>query len=124
MRPRSLAMTRTHATEPELTAATPRGVRYRDGWATGCGLWAVRLFLLPHTIIGVCVLVAALYATGLYVGVLAFGTDYPGQVVKKEERPGSKGKIGRYVDYEYTANGRRYTGRVLVNADEYGQVTE
>src|SRR4051794_10637986 len=122
MRPRSLAMTRTHAIEPELTGPTPRGVRYRDGWATGCGLWVVRLFLLPHTIIGIGALVVAMWSTGVYVGVLAFGTDCPGAVVRKTERPGSKGKTYRYVDYEYTANGRLYTGRVSVDADEYRQV--
>jgi hypothetical protein len=115
-------MTRTHAIEPELIAPTPRTVRYRDGWATGCGLWAVRLFLLPHTVIGLGALVVALWSAGVYVGVLALGTNYPGQVVKKEERPGSKGKTYRYVDYEYTADGRPYAGRLSVNADEYQQV--
>jgi Protein of unknown function (DUF3592) len=116
-------MTRTHAIEPELAAPTPRTVRYRDGWATGCGLWVVRLFLLPHTIIGIGALAAALWSTGVYVGVLAFGTDFQGQVVKKEERPGSKGKTYRYVHYEYMVDGRLHTGWVTVSGVDYEQVT-
>jgi hypothetical protein len=116
-------MTPTHAIEPELTGPTPRRVRYRDGWATGCGLWFIRLFILPHTLIGIGILGAALGATGVYVGVLALGTDCQGAVVKKEERPGSKGKTYRYVDYEYMVAGRVHTGRVTMSEVDYEQVT-
>ena len=66
----------------------------------------------------------ALWSTGVYVGVLAFGTDYQGAVVQKTERPGSKGKTYRTVGYEYMANGRLSTGQVSVNADEYQDVAE
>jgi hypothetical protein len=58
-------MNSPHVIEPELTGPTPRAVGYRDGCATGCGLWFLRLFTLPHTIIGIAVLCSALWSTGL-----------------------------------------------------------
>jgi hypothetical protein len=115
-------MTRTHAVEPELSAPTPRRVRYRDGFAAGCAVWFVRLFVLPHTIIGVGILGTALWATGVYVGVLAAGTDYQGAVVKKEERPASKGRTYRYVHYEYMVGGQLHTGQVTMSGADYEQV--
>jgi hypothetical protein len=117
-------MIRPHTIEPELTGPTPRPVRYRDGWATGCGLWFVRLFILPHTIAGVVVLATAIGSTGVYLGVWLFGTEYQGQVAKKSEQRGSKGRLNYNVEYVYMANGLLYIGRVSVNADEYQQVAE
>ena len=116
-------MTPDHPIEPELAGSTPRRVRYRTRGA-GCGLWFIRLFILPHTVAGVVLLGVALWSTGLYVGIWLFGDEYPGAVVKKSERRGSKGKWFYTVDYEYMVAGRLHTGQVSVNADEYRQVAE
>lgn len=114
-------MSPDHPIEPELAGPTPRRVRYHTR-GTGCGLWFVRLFILPHTIAGVVLVGVALWSTGVYLGVWLFGTEYPGAVVKKSERRGSKGKMSYTVEYEYMVAGRLHTAQVSVNADEYRQV--
>lgn len=116
-------MTHDHPIEPELTGPTPRRVCYRTRGA-GCGMWFIRLFLLPHTVVGVCAIGVALAFTGLYLGVWLFGDEYPAGVVKKEERRGSKGKRIYAVEYEYTVAGRPHTGEVTVGADEFRQIAE
>jgi hypothetical protein len=115
-------MTDGHPIEPELTVPTPRRVRYRDR-GTGCGLWFVRLFILPHTIIGAGALGAALTFTAMYLAVWLFGDEHPAGVVKRSEQRGSKG-MHHTIEYEYTVAGRPHAGRVSVNADQYRQIAE
>src|SRR4051794_9590097 len=112
-------MVPAYPTEPELAGPIPRAVRYRDGWAVGCGMWFVRLFILPHTLAGVFMLGLAVWSTAVYLGVWLFGEEYPGAVVQKVERPGSKGRTTYTVEYEYTVAGRVHTGRASLSQAEY-----
>jgi Protein of unknown function (DUF3592) len=113
-----------HVIESELNGPTPRAVRFREGWGAGCAIWFVRLFILPHTIAGVFILVMAVRSTGLYLGVWLYGTEYQGQIVKKYERPGSKGRISHIVEFEYMVNGGLHTATESVDVDVYRQAAE
>lgn len=109
--------------EPELNSPTPRRVGYRDGAKTGCGLWFIRLFLLPHTIIGIGFLSVAIGSTGLYVAVGLFGETYDGKVVKKETRKHKTGKTN-YAHYVFTADGREHTGEVSISEAGFAEIRE
>lgn len=114
----------SHTIEPELAGPTPRRVRLRGGLGAGCGLWFIRLFILPHTLAGVFILGQAVWGTGLYFGIWLFGDEYPGAVTNKSARPGRQGKTVYALDYEYMVAGQLYTGRASVNAEEYQETAE
>jgi len=74
---------------PPALISIPRRVR-RVGWGHIIGVWAIRLFLLPHTLVGFGVMGAAIG----YPIWAQFGHDYTAQV--KETRyytTTSKGKF-------------------------------
>jgi hypothetical protein len=98
-------------------------VYYRDGVATGCGLWFVRLFILPHTIVGIGFLCLAIGSTGLYVAVGLFGDTYQGKITKKEIRKSKSGK-SHYAHFAFTANDREYTGEVSISEVRFGEINE
>src|SRR5262245_22319093 len=104
-----------HVLEPELASPPPRPVRARGGWNYGCGLWCVRLFILPHTIGGVFLACQAVSAILLYFAVLIAGTEVDGHLVKKTETV-TKKQTRHWLDYAFTLNGREYTARQ--DADE------
>jgi hypothetical protein len=107
------------AIDSELATPPPRMVHHRDGFAAGCGLWFVRLFILPHTLIGLWLLGTALTTTVHYVRVLAVGVECEGHVVKKSVEKGSKGHVSYWVDYAYPVAGVEHTGRAFVDQDVY-----
>jgi hypothetical protein len=117
-------MNRQHTIDAELTSPTPREVRYRDGFRTGCGAWAGRLILLPHTIAGLFLLVAALTLTVQYVRIGLFGLEVDGRIVQKTSYKGGKGGWYYGVDYTYTVDGVTYRQRSSVNHDAYDRMTE
>jgi|SRR5947209_6319935 len=117
-------MTRQHPIEPELNTPTPREVSYREGFRPGCGAWATRLALIPHTVAGVVILLLALNATGLYLRVGLFGVECDGRVVHKTAYKGGKGGWHYEFTYAYTLDQVQHTERVMVNADAYGQFSE
>jgi hypothetical protein len=47
------------------------------------------VFILPHTVIGLGLLVGVVTRTLIWLGVLLFGTEIQGQVVRKTESQGS-----------------------------------
>ena len=110
--------------EPELNQPTPRRVRYRDGLNTGCGLWFVRLFMLPHTIVGIGALAIVLYFTGLFIGVGLFGKDFDGKITKKDDSRTGKGTRYYYLKYEYTVAGQQHTDEVSVSAERFAEINE
>jgi hypothetical protein len=95
----------------------PRRLRTRPG--LGCGpaasRWFLRLFIMPHCIIGACVLLSALYIPLLWLA----GTDAPGHVAKLSTSRGKGTKPYYRVEYAYTVNGGEHTTTETVNADEY-----
>ncbi len=114
----------THQFEPELNLPTPRQVRYRNGFATGCGMWSIRLFLLPHTIVGIGALCVALWSTGVYVAVGLFGTNYEGRIVKKDESRSSKGVKHYYMKYTFTVDRQPYSEDVPVSQERFAEIHE
>lgn len=113
-----------HTFEPELNVALPRRVRLRDGFRAGCALWFVRLFLLPHTLVGIGILCAALWTTGIFLAVGVFGSSYDGVIVKKDASRAVKGTKGWYVKYTYTVDGREYATEVSVSKERFAEINE
>src|SRR4051794_10462245 len=97
------------AFEPELDQPTPRRVAAREGCGYGCGLWAVRLFCLPHTLIGPFLAYQAARAVVLYLGVMLGGTDVEGHLTRKAEHAGKKGR-NYTADYVFVVGGVEYEG--------------
>lgn len=51
---------------PELDQPMPRHVRLREGLGAGWTLWGPRVFILPHTVVGVGLLAGAIWTTLLF----------------------------------------------------------
>jgi hypothetical protein len=117
-------MTRQHPIEPELNSPTPREVGYREGFRAGCGAWAGRLILLPHTLVGLVILGTAVAFTAHYLRVLAFGVECDGQVVRKTWSKGGKGGGQFAIEYTYPLDGVVHAGRLSVGHDVYDQLAE
>src|SRR4051812_5374910 len=113
----------THIFEPELNASTPRAVRFRDGFRTGCGIWFARLFILPHTVAGVFILWLAIIATVNYTRVWWFGDEQEGRITKKVQTK-SKGGLNYKFAYEYRVGAVTYTGEARTSEDRFGDVVE
>jgi hypothetical protein len=97
-------------------AAPPRRLRLRPG--TGCemliGLWFVRLFILPHTLAGIYLLLTVVFLPIVWL----FGTDINGQITDLTTSK-SKGKTFYHVSYVYTVNGVDYPRQTSVAEDVY-----
>jgi hypothetical protein len=113
-------MAKTQDIEPELTQPVPRPTRRRGGMAVGCGLWFIRLFLLPHTLGGLAILFAAVVGTFSYLGVALSGVEMEGRITRKTEVKARKGKKITYtLYYAYTVEGLEYAGNDTVSKEEY-----
>jgi hypothetical protein len=110
--------------EPELNRPTPRPVRYGDGCQTGCGIWFVRLFMLPHTLVGIGFLCAAIWFTSQFAAVGLFGTTCDGKVVKKDDTRRTKGARRYFVIYTYELNGQAHTSELLVDEQRFAEINE
>lgn len=112
-----------YALEPELNTPPPRTVRARGGWDYGCGLWAIRVFILPHTLAGVFLAFQAVSGIVLYLGVLFVGTEVDGRIAKKSETEGKKGTHYE-VEYVFTLNGNDYADKSGLKAEDYAAINE
>jgi hypothetical protein len=112
-----------HTFETELTSPPPRRVGYRGGAKMGCGLWFIRLFILPHTLVGIGLLCAACWYTGMYAAVSLLGEICDGKIVKKETRKHKSGQT-HYAHYVFTSDGNEYAGEVSVNEAGFAQINE
>jgi len=92
----------------------PRRVRLESG---GCGLWFGRIFILPHTLIGIG---AIGYLLFLVLWAL-FGRNIPGVVNDTEVTHTSKGGESYRLKFEYQVNGRTKTGSDNVDEAVYQQ---
>jgi hypothetical protein len=109
-----------HPFEPELAQPPPRRICGRGGRGDGC----LRVFILPHTIVGMGLLVGAVTRTLIWLAVLLFGTEIQGQVVRKTESRGSKGHWFYSVEYTFRLDGVDYTDRVSLGEADYAAVKE
>ncbi len=86
---------------PELLPQPPRRVRGR----LGGGIWFIRLFILPHTLIGI--------GAAAYLGFLLlwwiFGTDVPGTVTGADVHYSSKHGASYTLNYRFEINGQTKT---------------
>lgn len=84
----------------------------------GCAIWFMRLFILPHTLIGIGLIGYFI----LTVLAAAFGTDITATVTKAHTEHRSKGGMNYHVDYTYSADGRQYTNSDNVGASTFAAV--
>ena len=114
-----------HAFEPELDQPLPRPVRRRGGLMAGCGLWFLRIFILPHTLVGVGVLVAAPAYSFLTLGVWLLGEEVQGRVVRTTHSQNKKKNTTTYtLHYVFTVDGTEYSGQTGVSAQEQAMYKE
>ena len=98
----------------------PRILRRRKGtWQIAAGRWFLRLFMLPHTIIGLGMLASALYLPLLIV----FGTDAPGKI-DDLTLSSHRGKISYNVRYSYVVNGVAHPNAFTVSEEEFAGLRE
>jgi Protein of unknown function (DUF3592) len=109
--------------EPELDQPFPRRMRAREGCGYGCGLWFFRLFMMPHTIIGVWILFKAISAIVMTSGVMLAGQDVDGKIVRKVETQGKKGPYYS-ADYIYVVERVQYEATVSLDANQYAALRE
>jgi hypothetical protein len=86
---------------PAAIPPPPREVRRKMG--TGCEVGCVRLFILPHTVAGIVLVL--LVAMRSYV--ILVGTPTQATVDRAEYRSSRKGRGHYYVWFHYQLNGRR-----------------
>jgi hypothetical protein len=99
----------------EALPPAPRSVRRKLG--SGCGLWFIRLFILPHTIAGIFLIVSIPF--GWYVE--HFGTPVTATVDRRETQPTKKGGKLYQLYYHYDFGGRRFEGSESVSEEQYNQ---
>src|SRR6476469_4225421 len=110
-------MVSTSHSIPQELRAHYRRVRNRG--ASGCGLWGIRLFILPHTIVGLC----CLFLMPASVIWAAFGTDHLARVERTWVTTGSKGSTTYHVGYVYETGGARRKGEGTVSAQTFQRVS-
>src|SRR2546421_6855580 len=100
---------------PTALQRRPRRVQRRRG--TGCAVIFPRLFILPHTIIGIglLALVPVTFAS------VFFGQLHQGQVVNKSTSSGKKGTYYQ-IRYEYEAGGRKRADERPCSRAQYNQM--
>ena len=114
-----------HPCEPELAQPPPRRIYGRGGRGDGCLRVFFHVGILPHTIVGLGLLVFAVARTLIWLAVLLFGTEIEGQVVRKTEgRGGGKGHWFYAVEYTFRLDDIDYTDRVSLGAADYAAVQE
>jgi len=93
----------------------PRTVHRKLG--SGCGINFLRLFILPHTLIGIALLVAI--PINLYIQTC--GRPVTATVDKLDTHKSSKGKIYYRVHYHFTLDARRYDSQDSVPLDTWNR---
>lgn len=106
---------------PSFLKTSPRAIARRPGTG-GCGLWIIRIVMLPHTIAGLVFLLAVPI---MLAWVLA-GTDQQAPVTRCEQTTSvSKGKtsIHHNIYYTYTVDGRSKASHEDMSEEEFRRVT-
>jgi hypothetical protein len=83
----------------------------------GCALWALRLFILPHTVAGVFLI----WQVMLTVAWLHSGTDVTGRITRAWEEQHRKGPIF-YIEYRYDDAGGEHVEKDTVSRALYGNL--
>ena len=97
----------------ELQRPPPRAIRRKDGMLGGCGLIFIRLFILPHMIAGVIVLLLV----PLTLAEVFFGEVQQGQIIDKWTTKGKKTYY--HIKFAYDADGSQRTGERTCSQAQY-----
>jgi hypothetical protein len=97
----------------EFLPPAPRTVRRKFG--SGCGLWFMRLFVLPHTFAGIFLL--GIVPAGWYFD--HFARPVTATVDRREMEHTKKGGTLFHLYYHYDFGGRRYDGSDLISEARY-----
>src|SRR5688572_30797451 len=101
----------------DVPSEVPRRLRRRNGpEATGCGLWFLRLFILPHTLIGLG-LIGWVFVN---FALLVAGTSTDAQVIAKSTGRG-KNEQTYVVEYVFGEN-NRFHDKTSVNRAVYQRI--
>jgi hypothetical protein len=103
---------------PELQRPTPRSIRRRQGAWAGCGLIFVRLFILPHMIIGMCLLLMV----PITITEMFFGKVQQGRIVGKWIT--SVKRTNYHIRYAYDADGIHRTGERSCSRSQYDAIPD
>jgi hypothetical protein len=106
----------------ELSQPVPRRVRRRRGHGHFIGCFSI--FILPHCLVGVGVLLATIGTLFGMILVRGFGTEVPAQVVKKVVRKDKKGTPGYYATFSYTVGDNSFTKTETVDAGGFATLSE
>src|SRR3954463_13410796 len=109
----------TFSMPPELQQRPPRQVRRRVG-SSGCGILIGRLFILPHMLIGLFLLLVMVPAT---IAAVYFGEVRDGRLVKTWTTKSSKGSISYRMKYAYDAAGVEHTSDKTISRKEYDKLS-
>jgi hypothetical protein len=100
-------------TTPTTLPPPPRRVHRKFG--TGCGINFLRLFILPHTLIGIALLAGVLVAA--YISTA--GQPVTATIDKTDTYTSAKRRTSYRVYYHFTLDGIRYDKRDTVPFDTY-----
>ena len=104
--------------EPELQGLPPRRVEAKTGRALGNG--CVKLFIMPHTIVGV----GWLFYVLIMSFVALFGTTVPGRVTSHETGYGYSYETTYYLNYDYQVGEDWLSGKQEVSGGAYRAVAD
>ena len=107
----------SHEIEPELLRPVPRPVRRRVG--RGCALGCVQLFILPHTAVGIGMLLWALHGLTILIG-----PTVPGFITGRSSVRSSKGGPSYFLHYTYRVGADAHAAKYQVDSSDYSQVPD
>jgi hypothetical protein len=102
---------------PELRKAPPRRIRRRSGAGAGCVIIFGRLFILPHTIIGI----GLLCMIPLTFAKVFLGDVHQGRIVRTWTSSGDD-STNYHLGYEYDADGVHRSGDRTCSRSKYNAI--
>jgi hypothetical protein len=102
----------------ELQRPGPRPIKRRRGSSGGCVMVFGRLFILPHTIIGI----GMLFMVPLTMAEVLFGDVHQGRIVKKWTTTGED--TSYHIGYEYDADGMHRKGDRTCSRSQYSAIND
>ena len=110
----------SHTVESELLQPIPRRIQKRSRKTSMAGIGCMRVFILPHSVVGVGALCVALWMTAMAL----FGSVVPGTVWSRTAKADSDGGTVYRLQYKYNVGGQTFDGNSQVNSDEYAYHVE
>jgi hypothetical protein len=80
--------------------------------------------MLPHTLVGIGMLVFFIYSLAAFIAICSVGERFPGEITSLSTTRGNKGGTTYHVNYRYEVDGTRYSESESVSADIYHRLKE